>query len=209
MTTINPYKYSQVVIVGNGEFPTTPLTLKILKEATTVILCDGAANSYIKTGRNFDVIIGDGDSVSTEVKQNYASKIIINSDQETNDQTKAINFLYSKGITEISIIGATGKREDHSLGNISLLIDYMQQGINAKIFTDYGVFIPITGNAKVLVNPKQKVSIFNYNCTEMSAIGLKYPIRAFNALWQGTLNEALNNEIIISTNGQYLLYLAH
>jgi thiamine pyrophosphokinase len=209
MTTINPYKYSQVVIVGNGEFPTTPLTLKILKEATTVILCDGAANSYIKTGRNFDVIIGDGDSVSTEVKQNYASKIIINSDQETNDQTKAINFLYSKGITEISIIGATGKREDHSLGNISLLIDYMQQGINAKIFTDYGVFIPVTGNAKVLVNPKQKVSIFNYNCTEMSAIGLKYPIRAFNALWQGTLNEALNNEIIISTNGQYLLYLAH
>ena len=209
MTTINPYKYSQVVIVGNGEFPTTPLTLKILKEATTVILCDGAANSYIKTGRNFDVIIGDGDSVSTEVKQNYASKIIINSDQETNDQTKAINFLYSKGITEISIIGATGKREDHSLGNISLLIDYMQQGINAKIFTDYGVFIPVTGNAKVLVNPKQKVSIFNYNCTEMSAIGLKYPIRAFNALWQGTLNEALNNEIIISTNGEYLLYLAH
>lgn len=209
MTTINPYKYSQVVIVGNGEFPTTPLTLKILKEATTVILCDGAANSYIKTGRNFDVIIGDGDSVSTEVKQNYASKIIINSDQETNDQTKAINFLDSKGITEVSIIGATGKREDHSLGNISLLIDYMQQGINAKIFTDYGVFIPVTGNAKVLVNPKQKVSIFNYNCTEMSAIGLKYPIRAFNALWQGTLNEALNNEIIISTNGQYLLYLAH
>lgn len=209
MTTINPYKYSQVVIVGNGEFPTTPLTLKILKEATTVILCDGAANSYIKTGRNFDVIIGDGDSVSTEVKQNYASKIIINSDQETNDQTKAINFLYSKGITEISIIGATGKREDHSLGNISLLIDYMQRGVNAKIFTDYGVFIPITGNSKILVNPKQKVSIFNYNCTEMSAIGLKYPIRAFNALWQGTLNEALNNEIIISTNGQYLLYLAH
>ena len=209
MTTINPYKYSQVVIVGNGEFPTTPLTLKILKEATTVILCDGAANSYIKTGRNFDVIIGDGDSVSTEVMQNYASKIIINSDQETNDQTKAINFLYSKGITEVSIIGATGKREDHSLGNISLLIDYMQQGINAKIFTDYGVFIPVTGNAKVLVNPKQKVSIFNYNCTEMSAIGLKYPIRAFNALWQGTLNEALNNEIIISTNGQYLLYFAH
>lgn len=209
MTTINPYKYSQVVIVGNGEFPTTPLTLKILKEATTVILCDGAANSYIKTGRNFDVIIGDGDSVSDEVKQNYASKIIIDSDQETNDQTKAINLLYSKGITEISIIGATGKREDHSLGNISLLIDYMQQGINAKIFTDYGVFIPMTGNAKVLVNPKQKVSIFNYNCTEMSAIGLKYPIRAFNALWQGTLNEALNNEIIISTNGQYLLYLAH
>ena len=209
MTTINPYKYSQVVIVGNGEFPTTPLTLKILKEATTVILCDGAANSYIKTGRNFDVIIGDGDSVSTEVKQNYASKIIINSDQETNDQTKAINFLYSKGITEISIIGATGKREDHSLGNISLLIDYMQRGVNAKIFTDYGVFIPITGISKILVNPKQKVSIFNYNCTEMSAIGLKYPIRAFNALWQGTLNEALNNEIIISTNGQYLLYLAH
>lgn len=209
MTTIDPYKYSQFVIVGNGEFPTSPLPLKIIKDATNVILCDGAANSYIKTGRNFDIIIGDGDSVSDEVKQDYASKIIINSDQETNDQTKAVNFLYAKGISDVSIIGATGKREDHSLGNISLLIDYMQQGINAKIFTDYGVFIPIIGKAKVLVNPKQKVSIFNYNCTEMSAIGLKYQIRAFNALWQGTLNEATNKEIIIKANGQYLLYLAY
>ncbi len=209
MTTIDPYKYSQVVIVGNGEFPTTPLPLRILNDATNVILCDGAANSYIKRKMDFDIIIGDGDSVSDEIKQNYASKIIINSDQETNDQTKAINFLYSKGISEVSIIGATGKREDHSLGNISLLIDYMQQGINAKMFTDYGVFIPMTGNAKIIVYPKQKVSIFNYNCTEMSAIGLRYPIRAFNALWQGTLNEVNDNEFIISANGQYLLYLAY
>lgn len=209
MTTIDPYKYSQFVIVGNGEFPTSPLPLKIIKDATNVILCDGAANSYIKTGRNFDIIIGDGDSVSDEVKQDYASKIIINSDQETNDQTKAVNFLYAKGISDVSIIGATGKREDHSLGNISLLIDYMQQGINAKIFTDYGVFIPITGNAKVIATRQQKVSIFNYNCTEMSAIGLKYPIRAFNALWQGTLNETIDKEIIITANGQYLLYLAY
>lgn len=209
MKTIKPYKYSQVVIIGNGEFPSSPLPLEILKNAQNIILCDGAANSYIKTCRNFDIIIGDGDSVSDEVRQNYASKIIINNDQETNDQTKAINYLYNKGIFDISIIGATGKREDHSIGNISLLINYMQQGINAKIFTDNGVFIPLNGCSKISVNIGQKISIFNYNCTVMSAIGLKYPIRAFNALWQGTLNETIDSEIIINTNGQYLLYLAY
>ncbi len=209
MTVIDPYKYSQVVIIGNGEFPTTSLPLTILQNATNIILCDGAANSYIKTGRNFDLIIGDGDSVSEEIKQNFKSKIIIDKDQETNDQTKAIKHLYNKGITDISIIGATGKREDHSIGNISLLIDYMQQGINVKIFTDYGVFVPLDGCIKIRVKQKQQISIFNLNCTTMSAVGLKYQIRPFNALWQGTLNEALDSEININANGQYILYLAY
>ena len=159
MKIIDPYEFSQVVIVGNGEFPTATLPLKILQNATNITLCDGAANSYIKTGKNFNLIIGDGDSISDEVKEYFKSKIIIDSDQETNDQTKAIKHLVDKGFNNISIIGATGKREDHSLGNISLLLEYLQQGICAKIFTDYGVFIPLSGDSKFLVNQGQKVSI--------------------------------------------------
>ena len=50
------------------------------------------------------------------------------SDQETNDQTKAVNFLLAQGKRRIAIIGATGNREDHTLGNISLLSDYLRAG---------------------------------------------------------------------------------
>ena len=42
-------------------------------------------------------------------------------------------------------MGATGKQEDHTLGNISLLIDYMKAGAQVTMLTDHGMFIPASG----------------------------------------------------------------
>ena len=61
-----------------------------------------------------------------------------NPDQETNDQTKAVNYLMEKGFRRIAIVGATGRREDHTLGNISLLMEYMRMGQKYVMYTDYG-----------------------------------------------------------------------
>ena len=70
-----------------------------------------------------DIIIGDGDSLCPEYRELYASLVHHNPDQETNDQTKAVHYLYARGMRRIAIVGATGKREDHTIGNISLLME--------------------------------------------------------------------------------------
>ena len=111
------------VVLANGEYPTNPLPLKILAEAPYVVCCDGAADEYIRRGNVPDVIIGDGDSISEDNRNRYSHLLHRISEQETNDQTKAVRFLLSQGKRHIAITGATGKREDHTLGNISLLID--------------------------------------------------------------------------------------
>lgn len=116
------------VVLANGEYPASPLPLKILAEAPYVVCCDGGADEYIRRGHTPDVIIGDGDSLSDENRRKFGHILHRISDQETNDQTKAVNFLLAKGKRRIAIIGATGKREDHTLGNISLLIDYLRAG---------------------------------------------------------------------------------
>lgn len=208
MKTINPYKYPSAVVVGNGEFPQASPALEVLDHAQTVVVCDGAANAYIPTGRTFDMIIGDGDSILPELKMRYASRIIISSCQETNDQTKAVKYLAEQGIKEIAIVGATGKRDDHTLGNISLLMEYFKQGITAYIYTDHGIFIPTEGNTTIATQPGQQISIFNFGCTILSATGLKYPIRPFDSLWQGTLNEATAHSCNIQADAMYLIYLA-
>lgn len=208
MKTINPYKYPTTVVVGNGEFPQASLPLEIIDNAQTIVVCDGAANHYIPTGRKFDIIIGDGDSMLPKIRKEYASRIIISSCQETNDQTKAVRHLASQGVKDIAIVGATGKRDDHTLGNISLLIEYFKQGITARIYTDHGIFIPAQGNTTIQTRVGQQISIFNFGCTELSAQGLKYPIRPFDNWWQGTLNEATANHCIINANDLYLIYLA-
>lgn len=209
MKTINPHKYPSAVVVGNGEFPQTSLPLEVLDKAHTIVICDGAANTYIPTGRPFNMIIGDGDSISTELRQEYASRIIISDCQETNDQTKAVQYLAAQGHRHIAIVGATGKRDDHTLGNISLLIEYFMQGITAYIYTDHGIFIPAQGNAAITTYPGQQISIFNFGCTTLSAQGVKYPIRAFDNWWQGTLNEATHEQCLITADATYLIYLAN
>ena len=123
------------VVLANGEYPAGPLPLKILAEAPYVVCCDGGANEYIRRGHTPDVIIGDGDSLSDENRRKFGHILHRISDQETNDQTKAVNFLLAQGKRRIAIIGATGKREDHTLGNISLLIDYLRAGADVRTYT--------------------------------------------------------------------------
>ena len=67
---INEHYTPEAVILANGEYPTCPVPLTMLEEASFVACCDGAANEYISRGHTPDVIVGDGDSLSIQVLQN-------------------------------------------------------------------------------------------------------------------------------------------
>lgn len=206
---IDIYSYSDVVVLGNGDYPTAQLPLDIIGNHRVMVVCDGAANAYLDTPRRFDVIVGDGDSVSQSIRNAYVDKIVIDHDQETNDQTKAVKYLSERGHADISIVGASGRREDHLFGNVSLLVDYLKNGINARIYTDHGVFIPLCGDAEVACRCGQQMSIFNFGCTRLSAEGLQYAIRPFVSMWEGTLNRVVNEIVSFSADSYYMIYIAY
>ena len=195
------------VIVAGGEFPTAPQPLEVLQGAQYVVCCDGAADRYIATGHVPDAIVGDGDSISAENRGKFAQLLHIIAEQESNDQTKAVRFLMEHGKRRIAIVGATGRREDHTIGNISLLIEYARAGCDVRSFTDHGVFIPCNGTTTHKCRKGQQVSIFSITAKEMSAQGLLYPIYDFNNWWQGTLNECTGEEFTINATGEYLLFI--
>ena len=173
-----------------------------------MVCCDGAANEYILRGHTPDIIIGDGDSLSPENKTRFSDIIHHIADQETNDQTKAVHFLQEKGYQRIAIVGATGKREDHTLGNISLLLDYMKSGMEVRTMTDYGVFVPAKATQTYAAHPGQQISIINFGAKGLQGEGLVYPLSDFTNWWQGTLNEATSDEFTIHCMGEYLVFLA-
>ncbi len=195
------------VIVAGGEFPTAPQPLEVLQNAPLVVCCDGAADRYIATGHVPDAIVGDGDSISATNREKYAHLLHIISEQETNDQTKAVRFLVEHGKRRIAIVGATGRREDHTIGNISLLIEYARAGCDVRSFTDHGVFTPCSGTTTHKCHKGQQVSIFSITARNLSAEGLLYPIYDFNNWWQGTLNECTGEEFTINAKGEYLLFI--
>ena len=197
------------VILANGDYPTAPLPLKLLHGAPYVACCDGGANEYIDKGHLPDIIIGDGDSLSAENRTRFADRIIYEADQETNDQTKAVKYLLAEGKRRIAIVGATGRRDDHTLGNIALLAEYHRMGAEVRSYTDYGVFVPCSGESHFECVRGAQVSIFNISAKNLTSKGLSYPIYDFTQWWQGTLNEAPEGEFSISAEGDYLVYVTY
>ncbi|MDE5843669.1 MAG: thiamine diphosphokinase [Muribaculaceae bacterium] len=206
LTSIEDFN-PEAIIIDAGTFPTSPIALRWLDLCDKIVCCDGAANEFVATRYTPWRIVGDGDSMSADVRVRYSDIIRRNPDQETNDQTKAVKYLAERGVSRIVILGATGRREDHTLGNISLLMEYLRHGIEARIYTDYGVFIPASGTRTFRCAPGSQVSIFNFGATEMRADNLVYPIRPFRNWWEGTLNETSAPHFTIHSNAPYLIFL--
>lgn len=202
---------TKTVILANGEFPKKQRVLNVLKTAEIIICCDGATQNLLNFGLQPSVIIGDMDSLPIEIQIKHKDKIIKNTDQNTNDLTKAINWCIDNKINDVIIVGATGKREDHTIANIALLGRYINL-LNVKIITDYGEFIPITKTTKFDSHKGQQVSVFTITPDiEISSQGLKYPLDNLKLLswWMGTLNESLGNEFSLSFTGKgiFIVYL--
>jgi len=196
------------IILANGDFPAHPLPLALLAKTKYVVCCDGATDEFVRTGRIPVAIVGDGDSLSELNKKQFAHILHSVPDQDTNDLTKAFNYCLQQGKNKILILGATGKREDHTLGNISLLIEYMHQA-NVEMVTDYGVFTPITEDTEFESYPGQQVSIFNLSDAVMSQDKLLYTLPRLQNWWQGTLNESLDDHFIIHTTGKAIIFRAY
>lgn len=195
------------VIIANGTFPTHAIPLKVLHETDRVICCDGAITHYPQA----DVVVGDGDSVPPA----YHDRLIQIDEQDDNDLTKATRYCIQNlsvltsqcSPLKIAYLGCTGKREDHTLGNISLLMRYYREyQVEGTMFTDHGFFVPAKGDRTFEASPGQQVSIFNFGCTELSSEGLKWQCYPTTEWWQGTLNEALGTSFTIHTNGYYLVF---
>lgn len=197
----------QAVIIDAGSYPTHPEALRWLSVTDRIVCCDGAANRYLSSPNKVWRIVGDCDSLSPQIMESYRDLIRRFPDQETNDQTKAVRYIRSHGMNRIVILGATGLREDHTLGNLSLLTDYLKEGVEARAYTDFGVFIPVLGNTELICRRGQQISIFNFGASGLSADGLRYPLRDFDNLWQGTLNEAVASRVIIRADGYLLLFI--
>lgn len=199
----------EAVVVGNGDFPTHPFPLAVLDQTPCVVCCDGGANALVASGRLPDWIVGDGDSLSEVNRMRFQDRIHCMPDQETNDQTKAVSFLLSKGVRRIAIVAATGKREDHTLGNVSLLMEYQRMGLEVVMLTDYGFFVPAQDTVVFNGFPRQQVSVFNFDAVELRSEGLRYPIYDFRYWWQGTLNEVVGDTFWIMAKGHYLVYCTY
>lgn len=188
-----------IAIVADGAFPTHPHPLKVLRNADKIICCDNAVLKLERhCGLRCDLIAGDMDSMSPENQIKYKEIIHKESEQEHNDMTKAFRLAMTLKPEKISILGATGLREDHTLGNISLVAEYAKVFRNIEMITDYGIFFPLLDSSAIKCRKGEQISIFAFDQTlRIKSAGLKYPTGnvVFDLWWKATLNEALEEDV--------------
>jgi thiamine pyrophosphokinase len=217
-----------LVIIGNGQFPITEYPVYKIRSADYIICCDGALGTFMRKRAGLgkalpDVIIGDMDSLVPDVlagimdsvpddeRRTLEERLVHIEEQEDNDQTKA--FVYAienfKDIDAIHIVGATGLREDHTIGNMSLLMEYTKMydldslGITVDMISDYSTVFPITDSISLTIGKGRNISIFSPdNSLRIKSQGLVWPVDnvVFDNWWKASLNRASENEIKLTFN---------
>lgn len=119
-----PSKRNRALVVANGELHLDYLQ-KIVTSYNLVICADGAAEKLKAIGAVPDVLVGDFDSIQSEVLDYFAQKsvkqIVLEPEKDFSDTHVAVELAMDRGYQEIDIVGGFGGRWDHSIANFNLL----------------------------------------------------------------------------------------
>lgn len=193
------------VILANGDFPRkNGRSWEILEAAKRVVACDGAARAYHRRFRRWpDAIVGDMDSLKGPVPDSVEAVKV--SEQDTNDLAKAISHCRARGWRNLVIVGATGRREDHAIGNVFRALD-----ARVPIVSDFGAFHPVVGKASFRCRKGAGVSIFAPDPeTRMTSRGLVWPLAGvrFGNLYCATLNRATSTRFTVTSDRPVSVYV--
>ena len=200
-----------VVIICDGQFPKTEYPRYLIRTADFTICCDGALSKYLRNSKGIfgtkktpDLVIGDMDTLPSSLQKKYSDIIIRESEQEHNDQTKAVRWAINNlpDIKSIHILGATGGRADHTIGNLSLLMEYTRMFDLKEIFiesiSDEGVAFPANDTIEFDCGEGREISIFSPdNNLRIKSEGLMYKTDevVFDNWWKATLNKASQDKV--------------
>ena len=203
--------HKTVVIICDGQFPKTEYPRYLIRTADFIICCDGALKKFMKHSETIfgeerlpDLVIGDMDTLPASWQKKYADIIVKESEQEHNDQTKAVRWALSNisGIANLYILGSTGGRADHTIGNLSLLMEYTRMfnlgEIMIEAVTDEGTIFAINDTTEFDCGTGRSVSIFSPDSTlKIKSSGLEYQTEGvvFDNWWKATLNRASQDNV--------------
>ena len=205
-----------IALLANGTPPRHAHAIRLFRTADVLICCDGAAAMARTLGREPDFVVGDGDSLSPTDRTALGARFIHVAEQETNDLAKAFRFAVGHfGLPDGSrlvLLGATGRREDHALGNIFRLPGFAATVPEIQLVTDDGIFEIVRDARTFSCRPGDSVSVFAPTPnTKVSSTGLQWPLDGvdLSPLWAGTLNKTQGESFTLRTSSPLLVYRPH
>ena len=201
------------LILCNGRPPEPTIFRRYLEASDYFIAADGGANVARKLGHLPQVVIGDLDSFESSGDDPF--ELIEDPGQETNDLEKALAFAKKEGMTEMVILGATGKRLDHTLKNLSVLKQFDSRFDRLFFADNFGrtSLLPSTYRAEIPVGTTLSLFPLSGRVEGITTAGLKYPLEdehLENGIRDGSSNVVVESPVEIRhRSGDLLLFTVH
>ena len=200
----------------DGVFPKTEYPRYLIRMADFLICCDGALVKFMRNSKAIfgeerlpDLVIGDMDTLSQQMQRKYKDIIIKEEEQDHNDQTKAVRWAVNNidDLEHIYILGATGGRPEHTIGNAGLLMEYTRmfdlegRGIAMESVSDYGTMFAVNDTISLDCGEGRQISIFSPdNTLKIRSEGLAWQTEdvVFDNWWKATLNRAVQDTVTLT-----------
>ena len=141
-----------------------------------VVCADSGYDNALKAGYSPDIVIGDFDSVKSEIKNAEIMRLPVHKDET--DTHVCVDYLIKKGFKNAYMVCATGGRIDHTMANTALLAYGIRRGIELTIIGENFYMFPIVGKKEIKGKPGDMFSVFPYggNCTGVIEKGFEYEL---------------------------------
>lgn len=194
-----------VFLLLNGEPPT-----KVPNLAAYDVICatDGAYQYLENNSIVPHFISGDFDSVK-QIPENI--EVIHTPNQDFTDFDKILQILFDRNYKDIHVFGASGKEQDHFLGNLHTALVWKAK-LNLTFFDNYGVCFLVDKKINLDGCKGKTVSLIPYpKAKGVITKGLKYPLNNENLVMGkriGTRNVALDDKIeIVFKTGNLFVFI--
>lgn len=172
-----------------------------------------AADSGYKTaellGIKPDIAMGDFDSLDSKLPEGLET-LRVACEKDVTDTMLACEYAKDNGCREITIIGGTGGRIDHSLSNVFYLEELCREGIRASL-TDGENTVRVICDETVRIPASERggyFSIFALDECVVTESGCKYPLKSAKLVRErpyALSNEVTSDEAVLTVAGSAIL----
>ncbi len=199
----------RAILFANGEVTKREIAIAEQSGFDFVVAADGGIVHAERFGFIPNAVVGDFDSLPEGIHKRYPrTRFVHRPSQEQCDLEKALIFCEEEGVSDITLLGTTGKRLDHTLGNLSLIARY-DRCFRLRILTPEGELFIVRSRLKLEGIPGQGISLAPMGeAKDVSTSGLKYPLNHENLTFgerEGISNEFSRSHCEISITGGLLL----
>lgn len=196
--------YKKILIVSGGSM-NDAFAISWMEQYAPeyTIVADAGMEFFRRNGKKPDMIIGDFDSVNRETLDFFEAQPDIvwkelNPIKDDTDTESAIWQAISLGAENIVIMGGTGTRLDHVLGNISLLGIGLKEQVQIQLVDAHNRIRMINKSMRICKAEQfgAYISLLPYNgeVKHLYLKGFKYPLENFTLELFNSLG--ISNEII-------------